>query len=70
MLKPQLLGSNNTVALYLDNLFFLPDFKTEEKILTILLKLKNLSHKNFYIKTTIKDHPLFEIIKTNDFESF
>ena len=70
LFKPQLAKVKNVAAINLDNLFYLPDFKTEEKILSLLIKLKSLSTKNFFIKTTVKDHPLFEIIKNHDFESF
>lgn len=70
ILKPQLNPVDHVCAIYIDNLFYLPDYKMEEKILTILLKLKKLSNKNFYIKTGIEKHEIFEIIENEYFKDF
>ena len=61
---------DNVAVINIDNLFSIPDYKTEEKILTILLKLKNLATKNLYIKTSHNNNNIFNTIKTNNFQKF
>lgn len=61
---------DNVAVINIDNLFSIPDYKTEEKILTILLKLKNLATKNLYIKTSYNNNNIFNTIKTNNFQKF
>ena len=44
----------------MDSLFALPDFRGNEKIMNILLKMRSLAQKKFIVQTRCKDEPVFE----------
>ncbi len=60
---------NITAAVSVDGLFSLPDFRINEKIFHILLKLRSLAKKTFLIQTRLPEgdeHPVFvNVIKGN-----
>ncbi|MFA5230535.1 MAG: hypothetical protein WC422_04085 [Candidatus Paceibacterota bacterium] len=70
ILKPQLQNIENVAVVNIDNLFSIPDFHIEEKILNTLLKIKNIANQKFYIKTSYNNNSLFSIIKNNTFDQF
>ncbi len=60
----------NTAIISLDSLFSIPDFRIQEKILQILIKLRSLTSRDFIIQTRKSDEKVFEYgLKgnTNDF---
>ncbi len=50
----------NTVVASIDSLFAIPDFRGNEKIMNILLKMRQLSQNNFLVQTRSIDEPVFE----------
>jgi len=70
ILKPQISNIENVAILNIDNLFCIPEYNIEEKILNLLWKLKTISSKNLYIKTSFKNNQIFNIIKNNLFDEF
>lgn len=48
------------VAASVDPLFTLPDFRINEKIFQLLIKLKSLAKKKFYIQTKMPEQKVFE----------
>jgi len=70
LIKPQIQNIENVAILNIDNLFSIPEYQTEEKILNLLYKLKTIATKNLYIKTSYKNNQLFDIIKNNKFDQF
>ena len=71
---PQELESCNishVAVISLDSLFSLPDFRINEKIFHILLKLRTLAKKTFLIQTRLKESfPLFENVTRGNLLSF
>ncbi len=49
-----------TAVVFIDALFTLPDFRINEKILKILLKLRSLAQKTFLIQTRLEGQQIFE----------
>ena len=70
ILRPQIKNIENIAILNIDNLFYIPNYNTEEKALNLLWKLKSIATKNIYIKTTLKNNNIFSIIKNNSFNDF
>jgi len=70
ILKSKVQNIENVAIVNIDNLFSIPDFHTEEKILNTLLKAKNIATKKFYIKTSYNQNTLFAMVKNNDFDKF
>lgn len=60
----------NVAVASLDGLFTLPEFKINEKVFQILLKLKSLSKKNFLVQTRFPDHPIFQYILKGNITGF
>ncbi|MBI2096073.1 MAG: primosomal protein N' [Candidatus Taylorbacteria bacterium] len=50
----------SAAAVSLDSLFALPDFRTNEKILNILFRLKQMAQKNFLIQTRQPEQKVFD----------
>ncbi len=50
----------NTVVASIDSLFAIPDFRGNEKIMNILLKMRQLSQNKFVVQTRSIDEPVFE----------
>lgn len=53
-----------------DSLFFIPDFKINERVFNFLVNAKLVAEKNFVIQTRCGDNPLFEKITRGDALSF
>jgi primosomal protein N' (replication factor Y) (superfamily II helicase) len=70
VLRPQIKNIENIAILNIDNLFYIPNYNTEEKILNTILKLKSIATKNIYIKTTLKNNKIFDIIKNDSYHDF
>ncbi len=70
ILKPPLKNIENIAIVNIDNLFSIPDYRLEEKVLKTLISIKNLATKNFYIKTGFAHNTLFDIVKNNDLNQF
>ena len=51
---------DRVAAVSVDSLFALPDFRINEKIFNLLLRLKTLAKKTFIIQTRMADQPLFD----------
>ena len=60
----------NTAVASLDSFFSLPDFRINEKIFYILLKLRNLSKNIFLIQTRNIENQLFEKVLGNNLIEF
>lgn len=58
--------------LSMDNLFYLPDFKSGERIFQIARQVSFFCKKNsdFLLQTYTPDHPVLETIRKMDYESF
>jgi primosomal protein N' (replication factor Y) len=50
----------SSVVASLDSLFAIPDFRGNEKIMNILLKMRQLSRDNFIVQTRSVDEPVFD----------
>ncbi len=50
----------STIVASLDSLFAIPDFRGNEKIMNILLKMRQLSQNKFVVQTRSIDEPVFE----------
>jgi primosomal protein N' (replication factor Y) len=50
----------NTIVASLDSLFAIPDFRGNEKIMNILLKMRQLSQNKFVVQTRSVDEPVFD----------
>lgn len=59
-----------TAAMSIDGLFTLPEFKINEKVFHLLLKLKLLAKKTFVIQTRFPEMALFSRVLKGDFSSF
>ncbi len=60
----------NSVIISLDSLFSIPDFRIQEKILQILIKMRSLTTRDFIVQTRKSDEKIFEYGmkgNTNDF---
>jgi primosomal protein N' len=53
-----------------DSLFFIPDFKINERVFNFLVNAKLVAEKNFVIQTRCGDNPVFEKIMRGDALSF
>jgi len=50
----------NSAIISLDSLFALPDFRIQEKILYMLIRIRTLTTKNFIVQTRKSDEKVFE----------
>ncbi len=50
----------NSAVISLDSFFALPDFRIQEKILSMLIRIRELSTKNFIVQTRKSDEKVFE----------
>jgi primosomal protein N' (replication factor Y) len=60
----------STVVASLDSLFAIPDFRGNEKIMNILLKMRQLSRDNFIVQTRSIDEPVFEYATKGNIADF
>jgi len=63
-------GADIVAILSIDNLFSLPDFRINEKIFRLLIKLKTRARKTFLAQTRIPEHPIFENALRGNFQGF
>ena len=60
-----------TAVLSIDSLFMLPDFRINEKIFSLLMKLRSRAIKTFIIQTRAADNPLFgHVLRGNMLEFY
>jgi primosomal protein N' len=50
----------NSAIISLDSLFALPDFRIQEKILYMLIRIRSLTTKNFIVQTRKSDEKVFK----------
>lgn len=60
----------NAVVLSLDGLFNIPDFRINEKIFLMLMKLKAVTEKKIIVETALKENPVFEAFLKDDLNGF
>lgn len=53
-----------------DGLFNMPDFRINEKIFRLLLRLKMRTKKTFLVQTRLEEHPVFEYVFKGDLAGF
>ncbi len=61
---------DNVAVLSIDGLFSLPDFKMNEKIFRLLLRLKSLAKKTFMIQTRFPKMPVFDNVLRGNISGF
>jgi primosomal protein N' (replication factor Y) len=49
----------NTAVVSIDSFFSVPDFRINEKVMNILLKIRSLTSRNFLVQTRDIDQPIF-----------
>ncbi|MBU2109890.1 primosomal protein N' [Patescibacteria group bacterium] len=59
-----------TAVVFIDALFTLPDFRINEKIFQILLRLRSLAKKTFLIQTRLANHKIFDDVVKGNVSSF
>src|SRR3989339_561854 len=61
---------DRVVAISVDGLFTLPEFKINEKVFHLLLKLKLLAKKSFIIQTRFPEMPIFDNVLRGNISEF
>ena len=61
---------DRVVAISVDGLFTLPEFKINEKVFHLLLKLKSLAKKTFIIQTRFPELPIFDNVLRGNISGF
>ena len=61
---------DRVVAISVDGLFTLPEFKINEKVFRLLLKLKSLAKKTFIIQTRFPELPIFDNVLRGNISGF
>lgn len=61
---------DRVVAISVDGLFTLPEFKINEKVFHLLLKLKSLAQKSFIIQTRFPELPIFANVLRGNISGF
>jgi len=61
---------DRVVAISVDGLFTLPEFKMNEKVFHLLLKLKSLAKKSFIIQTRFPELPIFDNVLRGNISGF
>ena len=61
---------DRVVAMSVDGLFTLPEFKINEKVFHLLLKLKSLAKKFFIIQTRFPELPIFDNVLRGNISGF
>ena len=59
-----------TAVVFIDAFFTLPDFRINEKIFQILLRLRSLAKKTFVIQTRLADQKIFDDVIKGNVSSF
>ena len=60
----------NVVVASIDSMFSIPDFRIREKILSILIRLRTLAQKNFYIQTRNATETVFNLAEKGNLIDF
>ena len=61
---------DHIVAMSIDGLFAMPEFKMNEKIFRLLLRLKSLAKKSFIIQTRFPELPIFDNVLRGNISRF
>ena len=61
---------DRVIAISVDGLFTLPEFKMNEKVFHLLLKLKSLAKKSFIIQTRFPELPIFDNVLRGNISGF
>ena len=61
---------DRVAAISVDGLFTLPEFKMNEKVFHLLLKLKSLAKKSFIIQTRFPELPIFDNVLRGNISGF
>ena len=61
---------DHVIAMSIDGLFAMPEFKMNEKIFRLLLKLKSLAKKTFTIQTRFPELPIFDNVLRGNISRF
>src|SRR3990167_9069937 len=61
---------DRVAAISVDGLFTLPEFKINEKVFRLLLKLKSLAKKSFIIQTRFPELPIFDNVLRGNISGF
>lgn len=61
---------DNVICASTDSLFSIPDFRINERIFSLLLRLKNLSANKFLIQTRLPDLPLWQYLLSGNLIDF
>lgn len=61
---------DNVIAISIDGLFALPEFRMNEKIFRLLLRLKSLAKKTFAIQTRFPELPIFDNVLKGNISGF
>ena len=61
---------DRVIAISVDGLFTLPEFKINEKVFHLLLKLKSLAKKSFIIQTRFPELPIFDNVLRGNISGF
>jgi len=70
MSLPHLPNIDNTAIASIDSLFAIPDFRINEKIFRMLLKVRSLTSKHFIIQTRQFEEKIFDMILKGDILAF
>jgi len=68
--KPQLKKVPISIVVSIDNLLFLPNYDSEEKVFSTLSRLKNLTTDQLIIQTMVPDKKIFTYFQNNQKELF
>ncbi|MCB9805598.1 primosomal protein N' [Candidatus Nomurabacteria bacterium] len=60
----------NTAIVSIDSLLSLPDFAIRERVMRILLKIRNRATQNFFVQTRRIDDPIFELAIRGNLSDF
>ncbi len=60
----------NVAVVATDSQFSLPDFRLHERLFTLLVRLRSLAAKRFYVQTRYAEEPLFEFIRQGNLIDF
>lgn len=70
MALPYLRGVTTTAVLSLDSLFALPDFRIQERMFVLLLRLRSQTAETLLIQTRIAEAPLWNYVATGNLIGF
>lgn len=60
----------NVAVVSIDPMFSMPDFRIREKILSILVRLRELAHKRYLVQTRNIDEPVFSLTERGNLIDF